>query len=127
MVRATRQDEAQLLQDIDVAAAAQYRQTVLSAFQNVADVLHALQLDAEELEAEAVAARAAADSLAASQRQFHVGAISYLSLLTAEQTYQQALLGLVQAQAARYADAAALFQALGGGWWNRSDAPQRPD
>ncbi|HTW74837.1 MAG TPA: efflux transporter outer membrane subunit [Steroidobacteraceae bacterium] len=109
------------------AAAAQYRQTVLSAFQNVADVLHALQLDAEELEAEAVAARAAADSLAASQRQFHVGAISYLSLLTAEQTYQQALLGLVQAQAARYADAAALFQALGGGWWNRSDAPQRPD
>ena len=103
------------------ATAAQYRQTVVSAFQNVADALHALQLDAEELDAEATAARAAADSLAASQRQYHVGAISYLALLTAEQTYQQAQISLVQAQAARFSDSAALLQALGGGWWNRED------
>ena len=52
-----------------------------------------------------------------------LGAIGYLGLLTAENTYDTALLALVQAQAARYADTAALFQALGGGWWNRTDAP----
>ena len=104
----------------------QYRQTVISAFQNVADTLRALQLDAEQLNAQAEAARAAADSLAASQRQYRAGAISYLGLLTAEQTYQQAQLALVQAQAARFTDTTALFQALGGGWWNRRDQPH-PD
>ena len=58
-----------------------------------------------------------------------LGAIGYLSLLTAENTYDTALLALVQAQAARYADTAALFQALGGGWWNREDVapPKRWD
>lgn len=106
------------------AAAAQYQQTVISAFQNVADALHALQLDAEELAAQSQAEQAAAASLAASRRQFHVGAISYLALLNAEQTYQQARLALVQAQAARYSDTVALFEALGGGWWNRSDVAQ---
>jgi outer membrane protein TolC len=50
-----------------------------------------------------------------------LGAINYLGLLTAENTYNTALIALVQAQAARYADTAALFQALGGGWWNRQD------
>ena len=103
------------------ATAANYREAVIGAFQNVADALRALQLDAEELDAESAAERAAADSLAASRRQFHYGAISYLALLTAEQSYQQALLSVVQAQAARYSDTVALFQALGGGWWNRQD------
>lgn len=103
------------------AAAAQYRETVITAFQNVADALRALEADAAAVQAEAAAETAAADSLAASQRQFHIGAISYLSLLTAEQTYQQARLSLVQAEASRFSDTAALFQALGGGWWNRSD------
>jgi NodT family efflux transporter outer membrane factor (OMF) lipoprotein len=103
------------------AAAAQYRNTVVTAFQNVADTLRALQSDASAVAALAAAERAAADSLAASQRQFHEGAISYLSLLTAEQTYQQARLNLVQAKANRYSDTAALFQALGGGWWNRPE------
>ena len=101
--------------------AAEYRQTVLSAFQNVADALRALELDAEGLAAQSAAERAAAASLAASRRQYHVGSISYLSLLNAEQTYQQSRLALVQAQAARFSDTAALFQALGGGWWNRRD------
>jgi NodT family efflux transporter outer membrane factor (OMF) lipoprotein len=104
------------------AAAAQYRNTVITAFQNVADTLRALQSDARAVAALAAAERAAADSLAASQRQFHAGAISYLSLLTAEQTYQQARIALVQAEASRYSDTAALFQALGGGWWNRPEA-----
>ncbi len=103
------------------AAAAQYRDTVITAFQNVADALRALQADADAVSAQAAAERAAADSLDASRRQFRIGAISYLSLLNAEQTYQQARISLVEAEAGRYSDTAALFQALGGGWWNRSD------
>jgi NodT family efflux transporter outer membrane factor (OMF) lipoprotein len=100
-------------------AAAQYRSTVLSAFQNVADTLHALQADADAVKAASVAEHAAAQSLDIARKQFRLGAVAYLALLNAEQTYQQARLSLVQAQAARFADTAALFQALGGGWWNR--------
>ena len=102
-------------------AAAQYRSTVLSAFQDVANALRALTSDADALKAELAAETAAADSLALSQAQYRVGGISFLTLLNAEQAYQQARIGLVKAQAARYTDTAALFQALGGGWWNRSD------
>ncbi len=101
-------------------AAAQYRETVLLAFQNVADVLRALDLDASALKAQAEAETAARDALDLTQRQFQLGAVSYLDLLNAERQHQQALIGLVQAQATRYADTAALFQALGGGWWNRN-------
>jgi NodT family efflux transporter outer membrane factor (OMF) lipoprotein len=104
-------------------AAAQYRSTVIAAFQNVADSLHALVSDADTLKAAYSAERAAFESLAIARNQLQLGAIGYLALLTAENTYDTALLALVQAQAARYADTAALFQALGGGWWNRSDAP----
>jgi NodT family efflux transporter outer membrane factor (OMF) lipoprotein len=100
-------------------AEAQYRETVLQAFQNVADVLRALELDARTLKAQADAEAAARESLDLTQKQFQLGAVSYLSLLNAQQQYQQALISLVQAQAARFADTAALFQALGGGWWNR--------
>jgi NodT family efflux transporter outer membrane factor (OMF) lipoprotein len=103
-------------------AASVYRSTVISAFQNVADSLHALQSDAETLTAAYAAERAAFKSLEIARRQLQLGAIGYLGLLTTENTYDTALLSLVQAQAARYADTAALFQALGGGWWNRSDA-----
>ena len=100
-------------------AAAGYRATVLGAFQNVADSLRALEADAAALRQQAEVAALASESLALSTQQFKLGAISYLSLLDAQRTYQQARVGLVQAQAARYADSAALFQALGGGWWNR--------
>jgi NodT family efflux transporter outer membrane factor (OMF) lipoprotein len=102
-------------------AAAMYRSTVITAFQNVADALHALQSDAETLKAAYAAERAAFRSLEIARRQLQLGAIGYLGLLTTENTYQTALIALVQAQAARYADTAALFQALGGGWWNRED------
>jgi len=102
-------------------AAEQYRSTVLTAFQNVADTLHALQQDANGLNAAAAARDAAKVALDLAQEQYRSGYAGYVSLLTAEQTYQQALLNLVQAQATRYADTAALFQALGGGWWNRAD------
>jgi len=102
-------------------AAAQYRSTVLTACENVADTLAALAEDAEELKAAAAAADAAKATLDLAQRQWQAGYASFLALLSAEQAYQQARIGLVQAQASRYADTAALFQALGGGWWHRQD------
>jgi len=104
-------------------AAAQYRSVVLTAFQNVADTLHAIQSDADALKAAVAAEHAAGKSLAITRSQLELGDVSYLELLNAEQTYQQAMINLVQAIANRYADTAALFQALGGGWWNRSDVP----
>ncbi len=108
------------------AAAAQYRTTVLASFQNVADVLRALQTDATALKAQDKATRAASDSLDLTASQYTRGTIPYLNLLNAQRTYQQARLSLVQAQAARLADTAALYQALGGGWWNRADVRPNP-
>jgi len=102
-------------------AAAQYRSVVLTAFQNVADTLHAIQSDADALKASVAAERAAAKSLAITRSQLELGDVSYLALLNAEQAYQQAMINLVQALANRYADTAALFQALGGGWWNNKN------
>jgi len=102
-------------------SAQQYRSTVLTAVQNVADTLAAIEQDAEGLKAAAAAADAAKTTLDLSERQYRAGYASYLSLLNAEQAYQQARIGLVQAQAARFADTVALYQALGGGWWRRAD------
>jgi NodT family efflux transporter outer membrane factor (OMF) lipoprotein len=102
-------------------AAQGYRSTVLTAFQNVADTLSALTQDAEALKAAFAAERSAAVTLELTRKQQEGGYVSYLALLSAEQAYQQSLLVLVQARASRYADTAALFQALGGGWWNRPD------
>ncbi len=105
-----------------VQAAEQYRTAVVTAFQNVADTLNALQHDAEALNATAAAADAAKVTVALTRRQVETGAAgeaNQLALLNAEQAYQQAVINLVQARANRYADTAALFQALGGGWWNR--------
>jgi NodT family efflux transporter outer membrane factor (OMF) lipoprotein len=96
---------------------AQYRQTVLMAFQNVADVLRALEADAAKLNAQSGAATAAEEFLLLTQKQFDAGALDYMTLLDAQRQYQQVKIGLIQAQAARFADTAALFQALGGGWW----------
>jgi NodT family efflux transporter outer membrane factor (OMF) lipoprotein len=102
-------------------AAEQYRSTVLTAFQNVADSLVALQQDADALKSAALADHAAKVTLDLTDRQVRDGYTGYLSQLAAEQAYQQAHIGLLQAQANRYADTAALFQALGGGWWHRTD------
>jgi NodT family efflux transporter outer membrane factor (OMF) lipoprotein len=106
-------------------AAARYRGTVIAALQNVADTLRALQLDALALKAALDAKLLAEESLAIARRQLELGDISYFGLLTAQQAYQQTVLALVQAQANRYADTAALFQALGGGWWNRSSLAEK--
>jgi NodT family efflux transporter outer membrane factor (OMF) lipoprotein len=101
-------------------AAAQYRSTVITAYQNVADSLHATLSDADALAADWEAEKAAKVTLELTQRQMELGYVNYLTLLSAEATYQQALLNRVQAQAARFSDTVALFQALGGGWWNRT-------
>jgi NodT family efflux transporter outer membrane factor (OMF) lipoprotein len=100
-------------------AAAQYRSTVITAYQNVADSLHATLSDADALAADLEAEQAAKVTLDLTRRQMEVGYVNYLTLLGAETAYQQALLNRVQAQAARFADTVALFQALGGGWWSR--------
>ncbi len=99
--------------------AAQYRKTVLAAFQNVADTLHALQSDAETLNAQAENAKSAHENLELVKAQFEAGAVSSLEVLTAEITAYTADLNLTKAQAQRFSDTAALYQALGGGWWNR--------
>ena len=107
-----------------IQADEQYRSTVLTAFQNVADTLHALRQDADGLKAAVAARDAAKVTLDLTTRQMQVGYVNYLALLNAEQNYQQAVINLVEAQSNRFADTAALFQALGGGWWNRSDIPK---
>ena len=111
------------------ATAAQYRGTLLTAFQNVADALRALQFDADTLKSQADAEANAKESLDMATQQYRDGAVSYVQLLTAQQAWLQTHTALVQSQAARYADTAALFQALGGGWWNRgplADASTTP-
>jgi len=105
-------------------ALAQYQQTVLGAFLNVANTLRALDSDARALQAQAEAEALALQSLDLVAQQYQAGAVSSLALLDAERSVQQTRIAVVQAQAARYADTAALFQALGGGWWNRSELAQ---
>ena len=102
-------------------AAEQYRSTVLSALQNMADTLHAIQSDAQALVASERAEQAAARSLAIAERQHALGDISGEALLNAQLLWRQAELTLIQAQAARLSDSVALFQAVGGGWWHRQD------
>jgi NodT family efflux transporter outer membrane factor (OMF) lipoprotein len=100
---------------------AQYRGTVLSAFQNVADCLQALDADASALNAASRTETAAKAALDITRRQQETGQVAGLAVMLAEQTYQQALITRIQAQAARYCDTVALYQSLGGGWWNRKD------
>ena len=107
-------------------AAEQYRSTVLTAFQNVADTLTALGQDAEAVKAAARVADSAKVTLDLTQRQWQKGYAGYLALLSAQQAYQQGRISLIQAQANRFADTAALFQALGGGWWHRTELVKQP-
>lgn len=100
-------------------AMAQYQQVVLQAFQNVADVLRAIQHDAETLRAQKKAEMASRRSMILTQEQFQLGGVDYLTLLIANQQYHLAVINRIQAEATRYNDTVALFQALGGGWWNR--------
>lgn len=100
------------------AAAANYRNVVLEALRNVADVLRALDNDTQRLAALAAADAAAQESLASMQRQYSLGAAGYIQLLTAQQQAQQTRISLIEAQARRLADSVALYQAMGGGRTN---------
>ena len=105
---------------------ANYRQTVLAAFAQVADALDALQHDAQTLSAESEALATSAEALHLVQTNYQAGTVNYLQVLIADYQYQQAALGYIQASGQRLQDTAALFVALGGGWWNQSatlDAP----
>ena len=104
------------------AAQAQYQSTVLNAFLDVANALRAIDTDAQAVQANADAERLSNESLALVQRQYQLGAVSYLSSLDAQRTALSTRVALVQARAARFTDTAALFRALGGGWWNAPDA-----
>jgi NodT family efflux transporter outer membrane factor (OMF) lipoprotein len=106
------------------AALANWQQAVLVAFQNVADSLQALQYDAETLSALATAEQDASRLLALTRSQYQVGAVGYLNLLNAVQTYQEARVALIKARTARLADTAALYAALGG---NFTDAAAQPN
>lgn len=106
-------------------AEAQYRSTTITALQNVGDVLAALQSDADLLAAASATEQAASESLRIVNLQVSLGQVSYLGILNAQQTALQAKLVLVQAKAARLMDTAALFQAMGGGWWHRNDSQVR--
>lgn len=95
------------------AAIANYRQTVLNAFQNVADTLTALNQDAATLQAAQLAAKAAQQTFANTDARYRLGSASYPATVLSEQHWQNAALTAIQARAARLADTAALFQAMG--------------
>jgi NodT family efflux transporter outer membrane factor (OMF) lipoprotein len=105
-------------------ALANYRQTVLQAFADVANSLYALDNDAQALQSRYSAQQSADQNLALVQQSYRAGAVGYLNVLDAQRQQQEAKINFITAQAARYADTAALFQALGGGWWNREAQQQ---
>jgi NodT family efflux transporter outer membrane factor (OMF) lipoprotein len=105
-------------------AAAQYRSTVIGAVQNVADTLRALETDTDAVHANGAASRSAEEALDIAKGQYKLGTVSLVALLTAEIAYQQAIQAYIQAEASRYSDTAGLFQALGGGWWNRPETAE---
>lgn len=110
-----------------IQAGAQYRSTVIAALQNVADTLYTIQSDANALKAAANAAQAAQTALDLTRKQYQVGYVNYQAQLAAEQSYLLAAINLAQAQTNRLGDTAALYQALGGGWWNRSNITAMQD
>ena len=102
-----------------IQAGAQYRSTVITALQNVADTLDVVQSDADALRAAHASEQAAKTAADLTRKQYEVGYVNYQTLLAAEQSHQLAVINLIQAQTNRLGDTAALYQALGGGWWNR--------
>ena len=110
-----------------VQASADYRNVVIVAFQNVADTLHAIQSDGDSLKAATQSEQALKVAAEITRKQYNLGYVSYQMVLLAEQSHQQSLINLIQAKTNCFGDTAALYQALGGGWWNRPDAPARTD
>ena len=100
------------------ASAADYQQTVLQAFGQVADILQALTHDTNLLAAQERALDRASESVNLQRFSYGRGGTGILNLLEAQRQYQQALLGYVRAEAQRYQDTVRLLVAMGGGWWN---------
>jgi len=100
-------------------AKAEYEQVVLNAFKNVADSLRAIQYDAESLQAQSNIEINADKTFKLVNSQYKLGGTSYLDVLYAQTQYQQAVLQRIKVQESRYNDTIALFQALGGGWWEK--------
>ncbi len=98
-------------------AAANYQQTLLLAFQNVADALTNIQQDALEFNRQYMANHSALESLKITQQQYRLGGVNYLTVLNAQEKYEETTLAFIKAKAARFADTVSLYQALGGGWW----------
>lgn len=121
----TREQKQRAAEAAAEQAFAQYRSVVLAACQNVADVLRALEADQRTLTAAITAERSANQSISLARTQSERGQVSISVLITAQQAYLQASLARVQAEAALIADTVALFQALGGGWWNRMEPDPR--
>jgi outer membrane protein TolC len=103
------------------AAGQTYQATVLTAFQNVANALQSLQFDAATLQSTELAEQSSGRSLAVTRDQYSLGGQPFTAVLTAQTTYNNAVIARVKAEASRLSDTAALFQALGGGWWHRQD------
>jgi NodT family efflux transporter outer membrane factor (OMF) lipoprotein len=101
-------------------AAANYQSTVINAFQEVANALKALETSANVLASASSAESNAAVNFNLVTQQYKLGSINYLAVLNSQTQYQQAKINLIQAQADRYTTTAALYAAIGGGWWNRS-------
>jgi NodT family efflux transporter outer membrane factor (OMF) lipoprotein len=104
-------------------AAAQYRLAVLTGFQNVADALYAIRYDTAALRKATAAEEATAKALKLTRLQLEQGQVGIPQMLSAQTSYLQASLTVIQDQANRYNDTVGLFQALGGGWWNRAAPP----
>jgi NodT family efflux transporter outer membrane factor (OMF) lipoprotein len=107
------------------AAMALYRQTVLGAFEQVADTLRGLDHDASILSAEDNALSTAGEASHLVHANYEAGIATYLDVLNADMQYRQAKIADLQAIAVRYQDTVALIAALGGGWWNSPDAGSR--
>ncbi|KTC78503.1 outer membrane efflux protein [Legionella cherrii] len=99
---------------------ARYKKVVLDSFQQVADALHALEFDAELLREQANSETNTREQFKIVRMQYQLGKANYLAVLRAKESYLKIHLKVIQAEAARYNDTAALFQSLGGGWWNNS-------
>ncbi|MAZ40366.1 MAG: RND transporter [Legionellales bacterium] len=110
--------ERQAVMDAYKTSVAHYQETVLEAFENVANALSAIQMDAIEYNRQFAANQAAMQTMQLTEKQYRLGGVDYLTVLNAQEKYQETKLALIKAQAARYSDTAALYQALGGGWWH---------
>ncbi len=107
-------------------ALALYRKTVLDALAQVADTLRGLEHDAQLQQAQEKALSTSQEALRLLKANYQAGTVNYLQVLNASDLYQQAQMGLIQAQAQRLQDSAALLVALGGGWWHDQKAPPAP-